>query len=139
MVGAAIYASIVQPPIADSGGTGAGSPESIRQAIEAATAHTTGFDPFLEGPVPLKIILVASQGKGKPLFGLPRIWMSVHHNEYISNEMERGLYGPSWWFKVIHICVYMCGCRTRRRYVSVCVREQYIVSSAPQRCPATQP
>eukprot|EP00040_Diaphanoeca_grandis_P004249 m.27764 g.27764 ORF g.27764 m.27764 type:complete len:345 (+) comp15805_c0_seq2:135-1169(+) len=59
------------------------------------------FDPFLDGPHPLRIIKVASEGRTTPLFGLPEIWMSVHHNEYISDEMSIRLYGPSWWFKML--------------------------------------
>eukprot|EP00041_Stephanoeca_diplocostata_P019748 m.429296 g.429296 ORF g.429296 m.429296 type:complete len:312 (+) comp21386_c1_seq3:123-1058(+) len=99
LVGAAIYASLVQPhPPTRAEGPPILAHETV---LEAGRTVETGFDPFTEGPVPLKIILVASQGKGNPLFGLPRIWMSVHHNEYISNEMERGLYGPSWWFKMV--------------------------------------
>ena len=33
----------------------------------------------------------------KVKFDLPTIWLSAHQNEYISNEMEKSLYGPSWW------------------------------------------
>ena len=36
----------------------------------------------------------------RPAFGIPKTYMSVHHNEYISDEMVTGYYGPTWWFKV---------------------------------------
>ena len=40
------------------------------------------------GPQPLRIIKVASKDHyDRPLFNMPHVWMSVHHNEYISDSM----------------------------------------------------
>ena len=62
-------------------------------------------DPFAEANYPLRVIRVASHDKDgneldKPLYGIPLTYMSVHHNEYISTQMETDYYGPTWWFRV---------------------------------------
>lgn len=104
MFGAALFKALgplVSP--ADHYGTGS-DPEGrfARDAPPVGVDCNEGFDPFTEGPQPLRIIKVASKDHyDRPLFNMPHVWMSVHHNEYISDSMHKDLYGPSWWFKML--------------------------------------
>ena len=68
--------------------------------IQARPDSHTGINSFIynvltltgpfqnAGPQPLRIIKVASKDHyERPLFNMPHVWMSVHHNEYISDSM----------------------------------------------------
>lgn len=85
-------------------GAAAASDRRTGRALRAEGADNLAVDPFAEANYPLRVIRVASHDKDgneldKPLYGIPLTYMSVHHNEYISTQMETDYYGPTWWFR----------------------------------------